>query len=273
VAGTESGVVNGAPLAVSRKINRETVVLFGWGRAILLQIAHPLIAAAVSDFSRFHAEPGGYVRRTRHTIRAMLGLTFGAPEEIDRVIDRINAIHQHVHGTLPERVGRFPAGTTYTATDPVLLAWVHVTLIDSILIAYDTLVGPLSTEEQDRYCVEASAMTMRLGVPAELLPMSAAALGRAMDAMRASGDLAVGPAARELAAALLAPPIGVVRPFFGPVRRLTIGLLPDDIRRAYDFAWDGSRERSWRRLAGFVRRCRGLLPGRLAQWPAARAAV
>ena len=137
--------------------------------------------------------------------------------------------------------------------DPELLAWVHATLLDSILIAYETFVGPLTAEEKSEYCAEASVMTTRLGVPAGRLPMTATALDAEMRAMYASGDLCIGPAARELSAALLAPPIGPASPVFGLVRVLTTGLLPPEIRQAYGFDWTSARDRQWRRLARVVR--------------------
>lgn len=262
-----------ASASVSRRVNREMVVLLGWGRAILLQFAHPLVAAGVADYSRFHTARGGYLTRARRTVGAMLSLTFGPPDEAACVLDRINGIHAHVHGALREPVGRFPAGTPYTATDPELLAWVHATLLDSILIAYETFVGPLTAEEKNQYCVEASAMTTRLGVPARRLPMTAAALDAEMLAMYASGDLCVGPAARELSAALLAPPIGLASPAFSLVRVLTTGLLPPDVRQAYGFDWTAARDRQWHRLARLVRGLRGVLPSIVCEWRAARTAA
>ena len=36
---------------------REVVVLLGWGRAILLQLAHPLVAAGVAEHSGFGGGP------------------------------------------------------------------------------------------------------------------------------------------------------------------------------------------------------------------------
>jgi uncharacterized protein (DUF2236 family) len=258
---------------VSRLVNREAVVVLGWGRAILLQIAHPLVAAGVSDFSGFHTARGGYLQRARHTIGAMLTLTFGTTAEADRVIDHINAIHQRVHGVLREPVGRFPAGTPYDATDPALLAWVHVTLLDSILQAYELFVRPLTTEERDAFCAEAAPTIMRLGVPADRLPMTAAALAAQFDAMLASGDLAVGAQARGVASALLSPSIGAATPMFAIARDITVGLLPPEIRASYGYAWDAGRERQWRRRVRFVRGVRGLLPSLLCEWPAARAAA
>lgn len=261
------------PPPISRLVNREAVVLLGWGRAILLQLAHPLVAAGVSDFSRFHKERRGYFQRAQHTVGAMLTLTFGSSGEADRVIDRINAIHQRIHGVVVEPVGRFPAGTTYDATDPVLLAWVHVTLLDSVLKAYDAFVRPLTVEERDQYCAEAAPTATRLGVPPSLLPMTAASLANKMFAMRTSGDLAVGPRARELASALLAPPIKPAAPMFAIARDITVGFLPPEIRDGYEFAWDAARERQWHRRVRLVRSLRGLLPTRLCEWPAARTAA
>ena len=43
------------PLPVSHRVNREAVVVLGWGRAILLQLAHPLVAAGVGAHSGFDA--------------------------------------------------------------------------------------------------------------------------------------------------------------------------------------------------------------------------
>ena len=70
---------------VARKVNREAVVLLGWGRAVLLQLAHPLVAAGVSDYSKFRRGTRGYLRRVRSTVGAMIELTFGTPDEAQRI--------------------------------------------------------------------------------------------------------------------------------------------------------------------------------------------
>ena len=57
-------------------------MLAGWGRAILLQLAHPLVAQGVADHSGFAADRRGRVRRLQRTLRAMLALTFGTAEEV-----------------------------------------------------------------------------------------------------------------------------------------------------------------------------------------------
>ena len=260
-----------AAATIARKVNREGVVILGWGRAILLQLAHPLVAAGVADHSGFRDGPAAYVRRSRRTIAAMLGLTFGSPEEIQRRADRINAIHARVHGTLGETAGRFPAGTAYTATDPELLGWVHATLIDSQLLAYELFVGSLTADEKDQYCAEATAIGPLLGAPADSFPATTSALERYMQGMLVSDAIAVTPTARELAEVLLSPPGAILTgPLMGLARVTTIGLLPPAIREAYGFTWSRRRERVRRGTATLLRRVRAALPPLVREWPAAR---
>ena len=157
-------------MMVSRRVNREAVVVLGWGRAILLQLAHPLVAAGVGAHSDFDGGPLAYVRRMRRTIGAMLSLTFGTESEIRETAGRINAIHHRVHGRLDCAVGGYAAGTPYDATDPALLTWVHATLVDSQLRTYALFVGPLAPADEDRYCAEAAQIGPLLGVPSNTLP-------------------------------------------------------------------------------------------------------
>ena len=138
---------------VAFRVNGERLVILGWSRAILLQLAHPLIAAGVFDHSGFRASPMAAIGRLYHTTRAMLAITFGDEPRRSAAIDGIRRIHTRVHGTLPDPVGPFPVGTPYSAEDPALLLWVHATLIESIVITYQHLVGPLSADERDAYCV------------------------------------------------------------------------------------------------------------------------
>ncbi len=258
-------------VVIAHRVNREAVVVLGWGRAILMQIAHPLVAAGVGAHSGFDAGALAYVQRMRRTIGAMLSLTFGTEAQVRRTAERINAIHRRVHGRLEHTVGRYPAGTPYDATDPALLAWVHATLIDSQLRTYALFVGPLTAAERDRYCAEAARLGPRLGVPAEALPDTAAALERYLRKMEREERLAVGEQARSLAAALLAPPGGW---WFAPALRLgrltTVGLLPTPLREAYGFQWRPRDARRLRSAGAVLRAARRIVPPLLREWPAAR---
>ena len=120
------------------------MVLFGWSRAILLQLAHPLVAAGVADHSHFRSSAMAAVGRLRGTVRSMLSLAFGDEAAYGRAIAGIRAIHTRVHGELRAQTGVFPAGTPYSAEDPALVLWVHATFIDSAVLVYDRVVSPLS---------------------------------------------------------------------------------------------------------------------------------
>jgi uncharacterized protein (DUF2236 family) len=259
---------------VARKINRETVVLLGWGRAILLQLAHPLVAAGVADYSRFQTDLRGYAARTTRTVGAMLALTFGSEEEMRAIASQINAIHNRIRGTLREAAGVFPAGTPYSARDPELLRWVHATMVDSLPLAYELFVGPLTPDEKDRYCAEAAMIAPLLGIPDGLLPCGLAEHESYMEQMFVNGQIEVTENARRRARSLLSPPLGpAAAPLFSVVRRSTIGLLPSAIRQSYGFPWDAHDDDALGRFVTFVRQVRWWLPRMLREWPAARLAV
>ncbi len=260
-------------MLISHRVNREAVVVLGWGRAILLQLAHPLVAAGVAAHSGFDEGALAYVRRMRRTIGAMLSLTFGTETEVRETAGRINAIHRRVHGRLDCDVGGYAAGTSYDATDPALLTWVHATLIDSQLRTYALFVGPLAPGEEDRYCAEAAQVGPLLGVSASELPHTRDRLDGYLDRMQREDRLAVGAGARRLADALLAPPgRRWVAPALWLGRLTTVGLLPASIRDAYGFPWGSGDARRLRSAAAVLRAARRVTPPALREWPAARKA-
>ena len=121
----------------------------------------------MAEHSSFRGGPAANVKRLHSTVRAMLDLSFGTPEDIRRAVGHINAIHDRVNGTLREAAGRFRAGTPYTASDPDLLVWVDATVRDSMLLAYELFVAPLSAGDRDRYWDEGEDITTALRVPAD----------------------------------------------------------------------------------------------------------
>jgi uncharacterized protein (DUF2236 family) len=250
------------------------VLLLGWGRAVLMQFAHPLVAAGVAEHSAFRAEAFGGWRRLHRTLGAMLALTFGDRARAQRTADGINAIHERVHGRLPRAVGPFAAGTPYSACDPALLAWVHATLVDSFLLAYDRYVRPLSTAERDAYCAESAEIETVLRIGAGALPRSASALEAYVAARLASGEIHVVDTARDLARGVLHPPKSwPAWPGLALMRVTTIGLLPVALREAYGFAWTPRHAAALGASTAAIRRLLPLVPPALRYWPAARAAL
>jgi uncharacterized protein (DUF2236 family) len=249
-------------------------MLAGWGRAILLQLAHPLVAQGVADHSGFARDRRGRLRRLERTLRAMLALTFGSAEEAAEAAAAINRIHDRVNGHLREGAGALAAGTGYSAHDPALLAWVHATLLDTFLLTYERFVAPLSPVERDRYCREAGGVAPLLGIPPDALPRSTDELTAYMGRMLSSGEIVVTEQARLLAREVLSPGLPLpARPLLALARLATVGLLPPPIREAYGLDWSPRRERALRLLSAATRRGLPLLPPLVRHWPAARRAA
>ena len=257
-----SEMVPAGPGSITWQVNREAFVLAGWGRAILLQLAHPAVAAGVHGHSAFRGSLAASLRRLRSTVGAMLAITFGNTEQVIAAAAGINAIHDRVRGHTP---------VTYSAHDPELQRWVHATLVESIPLAYERLVRPLTPAERDRYCQEAAIVEPLLGMPAGSLPRSAAHLDTYLKDMLAGGSLVVTDTSRALARAVLYPPHWQLAwPAFRAMQLLTIGTLPPSLRQAYGFPWRDRDERALARWLTLLRAVRRLMPPFAREWPIAR---
>ena len=78
-----------------QRVVRESSLLVGAGRAILLQVAHPKVAQGVAEHSRFAENP---LKRLRGTLAYFYGIVLGTTAESERVADAVNRIHAHVKG-------------------------------------------------------------------------------------------------------------------------------------------------------------------------------
>ncbi len=223
------------PGSVCWKVNREAVLVLGGGRALLLQLAHPLIAAGIADHSRFQQEP---LTRLWNTLDSMLRIVFGGRDVALATARRIGKVHARVRGTLREGTAAFPAGTRYSATDPELLLWVYATLVDSALVGYEALVQALREEERAGFFAESRRIAELLGVPPLLIPPTFAAFQAHVRDMITGPQLEVTSTARALAEAVLHPPLRLV-PRCAPaaLSLISLALLPAEIRQRYGFPW------------------------------------
>jgi uncharacterized protein (DUF2236 family) len=255
---------------VSRRINAERLLLLAWVRAILLQFAHPLIAAAVAEHSSFRGSTITAFARLRHTVDAMLAVTFASDAERDAAVQMIRTIHRRVHGALAQGCGPFAAGTRYSAEDPTLLTWVYATLVESMVIVYEELVAPLSPTDRDRYCADAAELAVALGA-SQHIPRSWNALRAYINDRYASGEVIVGQQALALSAALLSPVRGPLARLVAPwLALLASGLLPETVRRQYGLRWNRGRAKRFVQSMAWLRRLRRALPRFITQWNRAR---
>ncbi len=268
------------PDSVAWRLSREAALLLGAGpRALLMQIAHPLVAEGVDQHSDFRTDPW---RRLRATLRSYLAIVYGSEPRARAEIRRLNALHLTVRGPIRDPLAREVAGAAaYEARDPALALWVHSTLIDATLVAYEAWIEPLPRAERERFYRETLPLGRAFGIPDALLPQDLDGFERYLaDQLAPGGPIRVTPTARGLARTVVSPPLGALHPLLGHLPAPAydwamwpaLGLLPPEIRAAYGFRW-GRRERAvsaWL-VAGF-RAWRPLVPSTWRWMPQARAA-
>src|SRR5919197_108219 len=170
------------PQSVSWQVNRETAVLFGGARALLMQAAHPLVLAGARQTGFYERNPWKRMERTLHLTYAM---TFGTRREAMEAADRINRVHREVHGI--DEV----TGLPYDARDPDLLLWVHACLVDSQLLFERLTVGRLDEAARQRYHEEQMVGVELLGLDRSRIPATVPDLRRYIDGVASSGTLRV----------------------------------------------------------------------------------
>jgi uncharacterized protein (DUF2236 family) len=251
------------PGTASWRVDRELVVLAGGSCALLLQAAHPSVAAGVAQHSTYATDPFGRLFRT---LDSSFAVAFGSRSEAEATIRRVNAIHTAVRG-------RRSDGAPYSALDPEALLWVHATLVDTALRVYDRFVAPLDAADAQAYHAEAAEVAFRMGVPADAIPPTLVELRRWMDEMVASGRVRVTPDARRIARTVLYPSRLVPRVAWDAAHLVSLATLRPDVRREYGIGWSAARERGMERLAAASRRLLPLLPAFARHAPPARAAM
>ena len=259
------------PGSVTWRVGREIAVLLGGSRAVLMQIAHPLVAMGVSAHSSYMTDPFGRAERT-----FILGelLTFGSLEKARKAARTINRRHLAVHGTLPIEAGAFGQGTHYDARNPELLLWVHATLVDTLLVCHDLFVGPLTAPEQETYYQESKEIARLLGLLPDHMPRTVNDLRQYVNDMVHSNRLAATPQARQLAHQVLFPPAPtILRPLMHLNLQLTCGLLPQPVREIYGLEWDMKRQYLFDLSARGMRTIIPHLPMRLRELPVTRRLV
>ncbi|HUG31081.1 MAG TPA: oxygenase MpaB family protein [Candidatus Limnocylindria bacterium] len=249
------------PASEAWRLNREAMLLLGAGpRALLLQVAHPLVAAGVAEHSNFRADPW---LRLSGTLRSYLRIVYGTAASARGEIRRLGELHRGIRGDVLEDGARRRHGGRYSALDPSLALWVHATLVDSTIAAYDAWIEPLPRDERERYYAETLPVGAAFGIPATLLPPDLDAFEAYLAEMLApGGPIEVGDVARDLADAILHPPLGpavaaagapftLLAPMLDgiPSRAYSwlfwpsIGLLPRRVREGYGLPW-GLRQRA-----------------------------
>src|SRR5688572_27422501 len=227
------------PDSMMWRINREAVLLGAGPTALLLQIAHPLVAEGVAHHSTFETDP---FKRLHGTIRTTMALVFGDGAAAERAVRRLNGVHAGIRGRTLDADARRVA-ESYRALDPELLLWVQTTLIVTSVRAYRRWVGPLSASEADRFWQEARRVGVRLGIPLSLSPADWTALAGYWRRMLApDGPIHVTPTAMRLAPLIVRPPMPIMPATVVDLLAIPgLALLPARLRQEFGICWDDRR--------------------------------
>jgi uncharacterized protein (DUF2236 family) len=237
-------------LDAARRVHAYAALLAGGGRALLMQLAHPLVAQGVAEHSDFARDP---IARLLRTLRLTLALVYGDDAQAERALDAINGVHQRV------------SGIGYAARDPALLVWVHATLIDTSLRMHAMLVRPLDDAEAAAYYASMQRIGEALGIPQEAFPPDVPSFNAYVATMNAT--LQVSDTARSLAREVFRPR-GAMTPALLATRALTAGLLPESLRIQYGMSWGTRRQAALDASAKLSRAVHPWLPRIVRQTPA-----
>ncbi len=245
--------------SVARRINRETFLLLGGTAALLMQVAHPLVAAGVDQHSDFRRSP---VRRLVRTVNTTLAIVFGERATAESGLKRIGRSHAPVRGQAAD-------GRAYRARDPELMLWVQTTLVLTSVRWYEAVMGRLSRSEREAYWAEGKFFAGELGVPKDLFPATYADLERYEAEMLRSAvipDATAAAVARDVVRAYRWLPEFL----YWPTDAMSAALLPVPLRDAFGLRFGRPQRVFYRAVIVAIRALRPLSPEWLTVVPQAR---
>ena len=247
------------PRSITWQVNREAAIFLGAGRALLLQLAHPWVAAAVEQHSNTFANPIGRFHRTFSTVFTMV---FGTLDQSLDAARRLHRRHAAIKGMLQSAAGPFPAGSSYCANEVSALRWVHATLSETALMAYALVLPALTREQRELYYAESRLFAALFGIPRQCLSPDWTTFSAYTEAMTRSNTLAITDPARVMAHRLLAG-ADTWLPIPAWYKALTAALLPPRLRDAFALRYDEAEQGEVQQLIARARRLYPLLPSRL----------
>jgi len=246
------------PLVTAVRMGDWRSLLLG-GRALVLQVAHPVVGAGVDQFSEFEADLWGRFDRTGTFITQMY---YGpAPA---RTAAMLRGTHRHIRGTDFE-------GHRYHAFKPEAWLWVHATIVESMVAFARIFDRPLRGRRLDRFYAETCDVARLLGVREKDLPGDWAGFRGWYDGI-VEDRLIDNPVVHRVLEAVRHSPPPVRAPgaelVWGPLRvggshlfqLATIGSLPPSLRRRFALPWTPAHQVEFDAMATAVRALRPLVP-------------
>jgi uncharacterized protein (DUF2236 family) len=244
------------PDSITWRINRESALFLGAGRAALLQLAHPWVATALDQHSSLLAKP---IARFHNTFRVVFTMIFGTAPQAFRAARSLHELHTRITGELPTNVAGYSAGSHYEALQIPALLWVYATLIESAVIAYECVLPRLSPAEREAYYIESKIMAELFGIAPDALPSDWASFQAYVRQMLLSQDLGVSDRSRIMAHRILTG-AGSWIPIPRWYQSLTTEILPPRFRTEFGLSFGEARMASAERARRWLPRVYSSLP-------------
>lgn len=247
------------PDSMAWRVHANPIALaIGGVAAVILELAEPRVRSGVWDHSTFRTDP---LARMQRTGEATLITTYGPTKAAESRVAMVTRMHERVGGTTPE-------GQAYTALEPELMTWVHVTASWGFLTAYDRYVRPLGLADRDRYFAEGGRLGRLFGAPEP--PDSVAGVEGWFDRMRPK--LVAHPIIGEfLDIVSTTSPLGLAGRALQPlVVEAAIDLVPADIRAKLGLKARPLRLALARRVLGLMAKAAEHAPGEVVRDARAR---
>jgi uncharacterized protein (DUF2236 family) len=240
-------------------------VLLGGGRALLLQVAHPAVAAGVTQHSNFAIDPWKRLMRTLDLYVG--GVIFGSPDEAAAAGMRLRAMHARIKGT--DSTGR-----SYDALEPSVFHWVHATLVDGLVALVERFGNPLKGEALACAYEEMREVGWLCGLGERDMPPDWPSFRKYFD--ETCGLLEDNPVVHQVMATIARAPRPpglplpdllwrtLVWPPIGHFAMLcSVGLLPTLVRERLRLPWNRAQEVELGAHAALIRRAFPLIPARI----------
>ena len=245
------------PESTTWRINRESAIFLGAGRAALLQLAHPWVAVALQQHSSLMDKP---IARFHNTFRVVFTMIFGSAPQAFRAARSLYRLHTAINGVLPDKVAEYAEGSQYRALNISALLWVYATLVDSAFVAWESAVRPLQESEVDQWYDESKILAGLFGLPLASLPADWAQFQGYIREFSASQSLGVDDRSRAMAHRILSG-AGSYFPVPRWYRALTAHWLPPRFREEFALPFGHAEQSSATAALRNLPRFYALLPG------------
>jgi uncharacterized protein (DUF2236 family) len=241
-AAEAAALVPGAD-SVTWRYASDVRVLAAAGYALVLQVAHPTVAAGVREHSDYASDPWGRLLRTLDYANLIV---YGGAELAARTGRRLYEMHKRIKGTAPD-------GRSYSALEPEAYAWVHATLVEAMVTGHRRFGRRLDTEQVEQLYMEWWALGRLIGVREQDLPGTWSDFRSYFEDMvaRRLEDSDVIHGVLSALACPAPPPIPILPHWTWrvgriPIARLfslaTVGLLPSVLRERCGLRWTRAQE-------------------------------